>query len=312
MKGKTPVNVGASVRARLLKISKERHVDFTLMLVNYAAERFLYRLSRSSRRAQFVLKGAMLFAVRINEPYRTTRDLDLLGTSNLSESAIEEAVREIAATPAYDDGVRFDLSTLQIVSIRDESRYGGLRVILLAHLDGARIHVQIDVGFGDVVSPVAVDLEFPTLLCDMPAPNVLAYPTETVVAEKLQAMVDLGRSNSRMKDFADIAMAARRVSFDGEVLVGAVRATFRCRQTPLPTGEIVALGDEFTTDQQALANWRAFAGRNKLESFESLAQVVSELRLFLLPVLEHARTGERFCARWKSGGPWMLDPKTEG
>lgn len=310
MKRKTPVNVGASVRARLLKESKTRHEDFTLILMNYAAERFLYRLSRSSRRNQFILKGAMLFAVRIGEPYRPTRDLDLLGIVEPSEAAIDAAVRDIVATPTDDDGVSFDVGTLNVSPIREDNRYGGIRATIQAHLAEARIHVQIDIGFGDAVTPAALNLDFPTLLVNMPSPNVLAYPTETIVAEKVEAMVDLGRSNSRMKDFTDLAMAARRVGFDGEVLVAAIRATFGRRKTPLPDGDIVALTGEFVGDERAQANWRAFAGRSQLRGFESLAHVVAELRAFLLPPLEYAKTGEPFPAHWSPGGPWTQQSQT--
>jgi predicted nucleotidyltransferase component of viral defense system len=267
MKRKTPVNVPASVRARLLKVSKERREDFTLTLMNYAAERFLYRLSRSSYREQFVLKGAMLFAVRIGEPYRPTKDLDLLGMGDATEGAIDTAVREIATTKVVDDGLAFDVGTLEVHPIREDNRYGGLRAVVQVRLAEARIHVQIDVGFGDAITPPATDLEFPTLLNDMPAPNVLAYPTETIVAEKAEAMVDLGISNSRMKDFTDVAMAARRVTFDGDVLVAALRATFRRRSTPLPDAEIVGLSDRFVQDASAQANWKAFATRNRPRDF---------------------------------------------
>jgi hypothetical protein len=207
--------------------------------------------------------------------------------------------------------VSFDLSTLQVHPIREDNRYGGIRAVLRAHLAEARIHVQIDVGFGDAITPAPLDLDFPTLLVNMPAPNVLAYPTEAIVAEKVEAMVDLGRSNSRMKDFTDLAMAARRVAFDGDRLVTAIRATFRRRQTPVPDGDIVALTEEFTGDERALANWRAFTGRNRLIGFASLAQVVGELRPFLLPPLEHARTGESFAARWDPGGPWVAHSEAE-
>ena len=222
-----PANVSASVRARLLKLAKERREDFTLTLVNYAAERFLYRLSRSKHRDQFVLKGAMLFAVRIGEQYRPTRDLDLLGLGEATEAAINTAVREIVATSVDDDGLVFDAGALEVHPIREDNRYGGLRAVMKAHLAEARIHVQIDIGFGDAITPAAMDLEFPTLLVGMPSPHVLAYPTETIIAEKVEAMVDLGISNSRMKDFCDVALAARRVSFVGEALVVAVRATFQ-------------------------------------------------------------------------------------
>lgn len=198
----------------------------------------------------------------------------------------------------------FDVATLEVHLIREDNRYGGLRAVMQAHLAEARIHLQIDVGFGDVITPAAADLRFPTLLGDMPSPNVLAYPTETIVAEKAEAMVDLGVSNSRMKDFTDIAMAARRVAFDGDTLVAALRATFRRRRTPLPDAEIVALSEQFVQDARARANWKAFATRNRPGDFESLAQVVSELRRFLLSPLEHARSEQPFTAIWNPGGPW--------
>lgn len=303
MTRKTPVNVAASVRARLLTVSKERREDYTLTLMNYAAERFLYRLSRSTLRDQFILKGATLFAVRIGQQYRTTRDLDLLGMGEATEAGVNRAIREIAATTVDDDGLAFDVDTLKVLAIREDNRYGGLRAVIQARLGQARIHVQIDVGFGDAITPAATDLEFPTLLTNMPSPNVLAYPTETIVAEKVEAMVDLGISNSRMKDFTDVAMAARRLKFSGEPLIAALRATFGRRGTALPE-QIVGLSERFVEDANALANWKAFATRNEPADFQSLAQVVAELRLFLQEPLDHARTGRSFRASWSPGGPW--------
>jgi predicted nucleotidyltransferase component of viral defense system len=214
MTRKTPVNVAASVRARLLKVSKERREDFTLTLMNYAAERFLYRLAQSKYRDRFVLKGAMLFAVRVGEQYRPTRDLDLLGLGEASEAAVATAVRDIATTKVDNDGLVFDVDGLEVHAIREDNAYGGIRAVMQARLAEARIHVQIDVGFGDAITPAATDLDFPTLLADMPSPNVLAYPTDTIVAEKVEAMVHLGLSNSRMKDFTDLAIAARRAAFE--------------------------------------------------------------------------------------------------
>jgi len=303
MTRKTPVNVAASVRARLLTVSKERREDYTLTLMNYAAERFLYRLSRSTLRDQFILKGAMLFAVRIGEQYRPTRDLDLLGMGEATEASVNLAIRKIAATTVDDDGLVFDVDTLEVHAIREDNRYGGLRAVMRAGLGQARIHVQIDVGFGDAITPAATDLEFPTLLTNMPSPNVRAYPTETIVAEKVEAMVDLGISNSRIKDFTDVAMAARRLKFSGDSLVAALRATFRRRGTTLPE-QIVGLSERFVEDANALANWKAFATRNEPADFQSLAQVVAELRLFLQEPLDHARTGQSFLATWSPGGPW--------
>lgn len=304
MTRKTRVNIGASVRARLLTVSKARREDFTLTLMNYAAERFLYRLSRSRLRAQFVLKGAMLFAVRIGERYRPTRDLDLLGIGEATEAAILAAVREIATTPVDDDGLRFDVDTLDVHAIREDDRYGGTRAIMRAHLAEARIHVQIDVGFGDAITPAAVDMNFPTLLDGMASPNVLAYPNETIVAEKAEALVDLGLSNSRMKDFTDLAMAARRWSFDGATLVAALQATFHRRRTSLPDDEVVAFSVRFVEDERARANWTSFVTRNEPEGFGSLSDLVTEVRQFLASPLEHARTGKAFNATWNPRGPW--------
>lgn len=305
MTRKAPVNLPASVRARLLKASKERREDFTLTLMNYAAERFLYRLAQSHYRDRFVLKGAMLFAVRVGEQYRPTRDLDLLGLGEVSEAAIATAVRDIATANVDNDGLIFDVDSLEVHAIRDDNAYGGIRAVMQAHLAQARIHLQIDIGFGDAITPAATDLQFPTLLADMPAPNVLAYPTETIVAEKVEAMVHLGISNSRMKDFTDLAIAARRTAFDGDILVSAIRATFCRRGTQLPESEIVALSEEFVQDVRAQANWKAYVKRESLRGFESLAQVIEELRAFLSRPLEHARTGETFGARWSPGGPWI-------
>jgi hypothetical protein len=274
MRRRSPINVAASVRARLLALSKERREDFTLTLVNYAVERFLYRLSRSPYRDRFVLKGAMLFAVRIGEQYRPTRDLDLLGLGEATEAAIDTAVRAITSTTVEDDGLVFDVDTLEVQPIREDNRYGG---------------------GGSDLSDTS---------CRHGGTERAGVPTETIVAEKAEAMVDLGISNSRMKDFTDIAMAARRVAFDGDALTAAMRATFRRRHTPLVAGEIVALSERFVQDASAQANWKAFATRNRPRDFESLAQVVSELRAFLREPLEHARTGEPFIARWEPGGPW--------
>jgi predicted nucleotidyltransferase component of viral defense system len=305
MTRKTPVNVAASVRARLLRVSKERREDFTLTLMNYAAERFLYRLAQSTYRDRFVLKGAMLFAVRVGEQYRATRDLDLLGLGEASEAAVATAIRAIATTNVHDDGVAFDVDGLEVNLIREDNAYGGIRSVMQARLAEARIHVQIDVGFGDVITPAATDLQFPTLLADMPSPNVLAYPTETIVAEKVEAMVHLGLSNSRLKDFTDLAIAARRTAFDGATLVAAIRATFRRRGTALPETEVGGLSEQFVQDTRAQANWKAYVRRESLRDFESLAQLREELRTFLSRPIEHARTGETFRAKWMPGGPWI-------
>ena len=198
----------------------------------------------------------------------------------------------------------FDVDGLQVQAIREDHAHGGIRAVMQAHLVEARIHIQIDVGFGDAITPGATLLQFPTLLAGMPAPNVLAYPTETIIAEKVEAMVDLGLSNSRMKDLTDVAMAARRAPFDGAVLVVAIQATFVRRRTQLPSGEMVALSDRFVQDDRTQANWKAYVRREGLRGFDSLAQLIAELRAFLVAPLAHARSGQPFTAQWTPGGPW--------
>ena len=193
-----PANMGASVRARLLKLSKDRNQPFQLLLTRYVLERLLYRLSSTTHRDRFVLKGAMLMTTWFDDPFRPTQDLDLLGFGDPDPEAMLAVFQEICAIKA-NDGVAFDVQALTIDRVRDELEYGGLRIKTNATLDGARIRVLIDIGFGDAIEPGLNDVDMPVLL-DLPSPRLRAYPQETVIAEKFQAMVMLGRANSRMKD----------------------------------------------------------------------------------------------------------------
>jgi len=204
-------NMGASVRARLLKISKERGQTFDLLLTRYALERFLYRLSTSGHKDNFVLKGAMLVTTWLDNAHRPTRDVDLLGFGSSQADDILVVFQEICAIHA-DDGITFDVDALRIDRNREDLDYGGLRVTTDAHVGGARIRVVIDIGFGDAIEPGLTEIELPVLL-DAPAPKLRAYAMETVIAEKFQAMVDLGRANSRMKDFYDIWFLAKTFAF---------------------------------------------------------------------------------------------------
>ncbi|HWO26514.1 MAG TPA: nucleotidyl transferase AbiEii/AbiGii toxin family protein [Kofleriaceae bacterium] len=189
-------DVGASVRARLLRLARERGDNYQLLLTRYASERLLYRLARSRHGVSFILKGATLFTVWTGHPYRATRDVDLLGSGDPSEARIAAVFAEVLAFDVDDDGVVFDAGSLEVSSIREDQEYGGLRVEIMARVTAAQIRLQIDVGFGDAVTSVPVRVDLPVLLDD-PAPHVLAYSRETVVAEKLDAIVQLGITNSR-------------------------------------------------------------------------------------------------------------------
>jgi hypothetical protein len=303
---KTPKNIGASVRARLLRLSTERREDFHLLLTRYANERLLHRLTLSPYAGQFVLKGAALFTLWTGRAHRATRDIDLLGYGDPSEARMRAVFEEILKLDVPDDGVVFDLASLDVGPIREDQEYGGVRVSLTAAVTSARVRLQIDVGFGDAITPAPELVEFPALL-DFPAPTLRAYPREAVVAEKLEAIVKLGMANSRMKDFFDIAILSRTFDFDGDLLVRALRATFERRGTELPNGPPVALSPAFVSDATKLTQWTAFLRKSGATSdAEPLRSVVDAIRAFLQAPMKVAANLQAWGAHWRPGGPWVL------
>lgn len=300
---KSPKDIGASVRARLLRLARERGEDFQLVLTRYANERLLYRLASSKHESRFVLKGAVLFTLWTGEPHRATRDVDLLGFGEPSEDHIRSVFADVLAVEVEDDGVRFDASTLDVGPIREEQEYGGVRVVMVAQVTSAQVRLQIDVGFGDAITPEAVTAGFPALL-EFPAPKLRAYPQETVVAEKLEAMVKLGQANSRMKDFYDLVVLARSFAFEGELLVRAITATFARRGTPLPSGLPVALTSEFTDDRMKNTQWSAFLRKSAAPSPGDLREFAATIARFVEEPLAAAAADEPFAKYWPSGGPW--------
>lgn len=297
-------NVAASVRQRLLNLSRERKEDFQAVLTRYVLERLLYRLEKSGYGKDFTLKGAMLFAVWTGEPHRATWDLDLLGRGSPDIPRLEEIFRQICVAQVEDDGVAFDPASVNAEPIREEQEYEGIRVKLTARLEAARVTVQVDVGFGDAIIPSPEEITYPTLL-DFPGPRLRAYPKETVVAEKLEAMVARGMTNSRMKDFYDVWVLANTFPFKGQVLAEAIRATFERRKTPLPVEEPLALSDSFQHEAARETQWRAFLRKGRLEPAPlSLVGVIPLLREFLLPPLAAARDAKPFKEEWRPKGPW--------
>lgn len=298
-------NVAASVRQRLLDQARSKRVDFNLLLTRYGLERFLYRLGCSEYRERFILKGAMLFPLWGVVSYRSTRDVDLLGYGESEIAALVQVFRMICQTEVADDGVIFDPASVQAEDIRDQMEYGGTRIKLNADLAGARIHLQVDIGFGDVVTPAAVAAEYPTVL-DQPAPHVRVYPRETVVAEKFQAMVHLGIANSRMKDFHDLWVIGNQFDFDGATLSTALARTFERRNTPLPTELPLALTPEFFADTQKIRQWKAFLNRAGLGIQPELSEVATFITAFVIPLIELCSRGEAFDGAWTAGGPWQM------
>lgn len=295
--------MAASVRQRLLDQARQRRIDFNLMLTLYGLERFLYRLGRSEYHDRFILKGAMLFPLWGMPSYRQTRDIDLLGFGENDIETLVRTIRAICLTDVEDDGIRFDPASVQAENIRDQMEYGGVRLRFNADLDGARIHFQVDIGFGDTITPDAVLADFPTLL-DLPAPHLRVYPRETVVAEKFQAMVRLGIANSRMKDFHDLWMIGRLFNFDGPMLASAMARTFERRNTPIPSDVPLALTAEFFADGQKLRQWHGFLSRAGLSTDVKLAEVTTFIVTFIMPLAGALIQGESFDKSWPPGGPW--------
>lgn len=294
----------AELRKQLLRLRRTRQEDFQVTLSRYGVERLLYRVSKSRFADSFILKGAMLVGTWTAVPHRATRDVDFLGLGEAEPERLVAAFRELAATDGGDDAVVYDPNSVRAEEIREDDRYGGVRLRINADFGGARVPIQIDVGFGDAVEPAAEWMEYPTLL-DLPAPRIRAYTRYSVVSEKLEAIVALGMLNSRMKDFYDLWMLSREFDFDGAKLAMAIRATFDRRRTPLPTELPPALGEEFVGDAAKQVQWRAFGSRGQLRDDEvSFEEAVQGVRAFAWPVMAALATGGAQPRKWPPGGPW--------
>lgn len=295
-------NLAASVRARLLQRARDTGRDFNLVLTRFALERLLYRLGISPHAGQFLLKGALLFDLWFDVPHRPTRDADFLGFGPATLSHVAATFREICALTVAD-GIQFLPETLRAEEIRKDANYAGVRVLLLAILDGARCTLQLDIGFGDAVTPAPLEVDYPVMLPEFAAPRLRVYPRDSVVAEKFEALTTLGIANSRMKDYFDLWILARHSDFDGAILRQAIQATFQRRQTAL-TGQVpFGLTADFAADAQKQSQWRAFLHKNRLQA-PALAEVLHDLRLFLLPVYMAASHDAPLAAYWPAGGPW--------
>jgi predicted nucleotidyltransferase component of viral defense system len=266
-------------------------------------ERFLYRLAKSSFADRFVLKGALLLTAWQAPSSRPTMDIDLAGRTTNDPNDIKEIIRTVCSAGVEPDGIEFESTTLAVSRIKEDAEYEGVRIQFHATLAKARIPMQLDIGFGDIITPAPLRIEYPTLL-DFPAPILQAYPRETVVAEKLEALTTLGILNSRLKDYYDLALLSRLYPFEAEPLVKAIVATFRHRGTAIEA-DPVGLTATYFEDPARAIQWRAFVRRSRFnEEVGDLAQLVSEIRLFALPVLAAIAAGSPFRAAWKPCGPW--------
>ena len=293
-------NLAASVHARLAQRRAKTGEDFNVLLVRFTLERLLYRLSRSKHREQFILKGAMLFALWEPTLHRVTRDLDLLSFGNPSPARLTEIFRELCRMEVEADGVDFDPRTVACEEIRAQDEYAGIRVKLRAEIGKAIVPLQVDVGFGDALPVPPEEITFPVML-DMAAPKLMAYSRETVIAEKLEAIVELGMLNTRFKDYFDLHYLAHKFSFDGALLSKAIAGTFERRGTSFPDGLPVGLTPTFGNDAAKIRGWEAFwrktVTKTKAPALEAVIQLLVE---FLEPPLGAAAKGQPFRAAWKA------------
>ena len=301
-------NVAASIRTRLLKRARAEETEFQLFLDRYACERFLYRLGESGARDRCILKGASLLALWMHEPYRSTRDVDLLTFGDNDEETVRQLMETICNVSCPEDGIALDIGTLKVSEIRDGQRYGGQRATLIALLGNAKCNVQVDFGFGDVVFPGPEEAQLPTLISGVPAPFLCTYPQVSSIAEKFEAMVQLGTLNSRMKDFYDVWALSETFAFSGAELQGAVAQCFDRRGTPWSAEMPEALTPAFYSTPQLQDYWAAYGHHGALlhlppSAFEELG---SRIRSFLGPVRDSILAGEPFDMNWSPGGPWQL------
>lgn len=267
-----------SVRQRLLNLAREKGDDYNQVLTRYAGLRFLARLATSPHANAFLLKGATMFLVWHGSLHRPTKDIDLLGFVEPDANALREIVRDICRQNVEQDGIVFDPDAVAVEPIRTETTYGGLRCVIRARLGSARLDVQIDVGFGDAVTPEPSTIVIPRLLDDETPQTMRAYTPETVIAEKYEAMVRLGLANSRMKDYFDLDTLLADPGHDQEMVAEAIRRTFTRRNTPIPTVPPVGLTEAFWNDSMAVRRWRAFLAKNHLadETLENVCKRIGE------------------------------------
>ena len=300
-------NIPASVRQRLLNLARNQEVRFNVVLQRYAAERFLYRVSVSSEVDRFVLKGAALFRIWDGKEARPTRDIDFLAIWSEDRASIRSALEAICGIPCPEDGVVFDPTTIRIADIREEQPYGGLRMRVQGKLGSIRLPLQVDIGFGDVITPEPEERNYPTLL-DLPAPRLWTYPRETLIAEKFDAMVRLGATNTRVKDLWDIACLARHFAFDGETLRTAIEETFRRRRTSFAGERPVALLPGHYEDTARSQRWQVLQRQigTEADGPARLIDAGEELRRFLGPVCDSLIERRPFTQAWSAGGPWQV------
>lgn len=299
-------DIAASIRARLLAQARARGEEFERTLARFAAERFLFRLGASAARERCLLKGASLLTLWLPDPYRATRDVDILASGAADEGAIRALVREVCDVGCPEDGLRFDLSELSVETIRPEEEYSGKRARFRAFLGNARIALQLDIGVGDAVVPAPEEVEYPTLLPSLAAPRLRAYPREAAVAEKFEAMVKLDTRNSRMKDFHDLWALSGAFAFEGASLQRSLSACFERRGTPWTEELPRALSPAFYSMPELAERWRRYraSGSILVAPPAAFEEIGGRIIAFLSPLRGAIVQGRNFDQGWNPGGRW--------
>ena len=296
-----PRNIPASIHQCLLNIAKDTSRPFDEVLQYFAMERFLYRLGLSQHAESFVLKGALVFRIWHGLDSRATRDIDFLAYMDNTPELLAEVIRDTCGIEFPDDGLVFDAASVKAQPIKKDANYEGVRVRFLGYLGKARIVMQIDVGFGDTIHPEAAEAKYPTLL-DLPASSIRTYPPESVIAEKCEAMVQLGGLNSRMKDFYDIWRMSRQFDFEGPLLSEAIKRTFNNRDTPIVLFEEIAA--ELTNTESIEKQWQAFLAKSQLEAPSSFEETLLSISDFLSPVFAAVKNQQSPLDKWTAGKSW--------
>jgi len=301
---KDVTNIKASIKARLEHKAREIDKPFAEVLQYYGMERFLYRFGRSKYADKFVLKGALLFTAWQIPERRTTLDIDFLGRYDNQVVSIESVMKDVCDVVVEPDGLVFDAKTVQGRKIKEDADYEGVRIKFIGLLERARIAMQIDVGFGDIIHPGIKVIDYPVIL-DLPKPHLNGYPVESVVSEKFEAMVKLGVVNSRMKDFYDVWLIIHQFNFDGLSLAGALKKTFDHRQTDIPKGKSLFVQEIYKEESDRQALWKMFLMKNDIKHApEKLSTIANEIEGFLVEPLSALNKGTKFNKEWKPSGPW--------
>ena len=298
-------NIEASIKAQLKNKAKEVNRPFAEILQYYGMERFLYRLSQSKYADKFILKGALLFTAWDIPERRTTLDIDFLAQFDNEITAIETVIKDVCNVEVSPDGLKFDPKTVEGRIIKEDADYEGVRIKFIGFLDRAHIPMQIDFGFGDIVYPKTKIIDYPVIL-DLPKPHLNGYPQESVISEKLEAMIKLGPLNSRMKDFYDIWLMMRQFEFKGTHLIQAIKKTFNHRKTDIPKDKPLFADEIYDEKSDRQTLWSAFLKKGDIQHApKTLSATAKEIENFLIEPILAINSNAKFEKTWCLINGWI-------